>query len=581
MNSFQTFLRLIKFSVSYKWLFLLGQIGTLLVAVSDGVLIYQFKPIIEKGFMERDPIYIAFLPLGVVVFFMLRGIATVMSIYFMSCVGRGVVRDFRQAMVRKLTHLPVDFYDHHASGDLISKVNFDAHQVAEAISEAITSAIRGVFTTLSMLVVMLNINPHVTLLLVVTIPILGFYLNKISRKLRQQSMEIQKSMGDVTHVTGEIVNGNKVIKIFSGFNYEQVRFNEAANSNYLQEMRMTRISASSIAVMQFIGACALAAFLYLATLPENTILSTSMTAGDFVAMATAILGLLKPIKQIAAVNTTLQRGIAAAKSIFSLLDQKEETEHFSKSLKKAKGHLKLDKVYFKYQNSLNWVLKNINLEIKAGETVALVGKSGGGKTTLASLLPRFYELSTGTIYLDDSNIADLSLENLRENIGLVSQHIILFNDSIYNNIAYGVNQNASLDAVLEAAKLAHVLEFAEKLPEGMNTQIGEHGVLLSGGQRQRVAIARALLKDAPILILDEATSALDTESEFYIQQALDTLMKNKTTIVIAHRLSTIEKADKIILIDQGEIVEIGKHTELLSRNGAYAKLQQSQMFAEA
>lgn len=581
MNSLAVFHRLIRFSMPSKWFFLAGQVGTLLVAISDGVLTYQFKPILDKGFIDRDPQYIEFLPMGVVAFFILRGLATVMSSYFMSCVGRSVVRDFRQAMIKKLMRLPTRFYDHHASGDLISKVNFDAHQVAEAISEAITSAIRGVFTTLAMLMVMLKINANVTLLLVTIIPILAFYLNRVSKKLRHQSLIIQKSMGDVTHVTGEIVNGNKVIKIFNGFEYEQERFNQSVDNNYKEEMKMAVISSASIAVMQFIGACTLAVFLYLATLPISYQFKTAMKPGEFVAMATAILGLLRPIKQISAVNTTLQRGIAAAKSIFNLLDQDEETKTFKMEPLSVKGAIQFKNVSFKYQDSLDWVLKDINLEIQVGETLALVGKSGGGKTTLVSLLPRFYELSSGEILLDGHNILDLGLEDLRSQIALVSQNIVLFNDTIYNNIAYGCNAQAGTEEVFEAARLAYVMEFVDKLQQGMQTKIGEQGVLLSGGQRQRIAIARALLKNAPILILDEATSALDGESELYIQKALNVLMAHKTTLIIAHRLSTIEKADKIAFIEQGQIIETGRHVDLLKKNENYARLQHSQMFSGA
>jgi subfamily B ATP-binding cassette protein MsbA len=565
--------RLLGYVRSYWKIFLLAITGMVLFSLTEMAFAWVVQPIFDDGFVDKDPQVIAMLPLIIIAIFGVRIIATFLSEYGMAWVARSVIRDMRSLMFGQLLRLPVTYYDTHSSGALMSKMVYDVEQLADASSNVITILIRDSLTILALLGLMFYYSVFLTVIMFVTAPLLALLVVYISRRFRKLSHRIQQSMGDVSSVTEETIEANREIKIFGGENYETRQFEKINHHNRRQFLKLFATNALSSPVIHFIVAIAFAVIVYLAT-------NQNLQVGEFGAYMTAMLLLMQHAKRLTMVNATLQRGIAAAQSVFDFLDRQIERDTGTETLDRAEGELRYKHVTFRYHNASEAVLNDINLEIKPGETVAFVGRSGAGKTTLVSLLPRFYELSEGSIELDGHDIRALSLQNLRAQLALVSQHVTLFNDTIAHNIAYGALDTATEEDIIHAAKAAHAYEFIEKLPAGFDTVVGENGVLLSGGQRQRLAIARAILKDAPVLILDEATSALDTESERYIQSALEDLMHNRTTLVIAHRLSTIERADKIVVMSQGRIVEIGSHAELLAKDGHYAALHRMQ-FTEA
>ncbi len=562
--------RLLGYAKRYWKGVVLGVIGTMMMAAIDASLTGMIKPLLDKGFMARDMKFIQWLPFGVILAFVARGGANFMSNYYMAWSGRNVVMRFRQEIFAHLMKLPARFYDNTTSGQLLSTIIYNVDQVAKASTDAVVTVVQESCFITGLVIVMVMTSWKLSLVFFISAPLIALIARRSSRRMRMLSTNVQQSMGDITHVAEEAIEGYKVIRIFGGEAYETKKFNASAEKNRTRELKIIVTSALASSLVPVVAGCVVAVMIFFAT--KNAF---HVTAGGFTAMVAAMLGLLKPMRNLANVNNTIQKGIAGAESIFILLDKKTETDQGTRQLARAAGKIRYQNVEFAY-NPDQPILHQINLEVEPGQTVALVGRSGSGKSTLVSLLPRFYDEYTGTITIDNVDIRAFHLSDLRNQFALVSQHVTLFNDTITHNIAYGRLSDTCEKEIFAAAEAAHAREFIEALPLGFNTLIGENGVLLSGGQRQRLAIARALLKNAPILILDEATSSLDTEAERHIQAALEKLMQNRTTLVIAHRLSTIERADKIVVLDAGKIVETGTHKELLALEGYYAKLYRMQ-----
>lgn len=468
--------------------------------------------------------------------------------------------------------MPVSFHDQQSNGNLISKITYDTEQIETASSKALMVLVREGAYVIGLLGIMFYHSWQLSIAIFILVPIVAIVVKLVTKRFRVISKRIQQAMGNVTRQSEQMVSGHKVILAFGGQDKETKEFQNINNNNRQQRMKMVATKTLSVSTIQFIASFALASVLYLAAQPE---MLSSLSPGTFTVVITSMMTLLRPLKQLTNVNSDFQRGLTAAQSVFEILDMPTEPNEGTKKLDKVSGHINFNDVTFAYDGSDNPVVEKLNLEIEAGSTVALVGRSGSGKTTISNFIPRYYSPKSGVITLDGHDLEELELNSLRSHIALMSQHVVLFNDSIANNIAYGLEQ-VSREEITRAADLAHVTEFAKDKPEGLDFVIGENGSALSGGQRQRIAIARALLRNAPIFIMDEATSALDTESERAIQDALNTLMKDRTNIVIAHRLSTIENADKIVVMDQGRILEQGKHAELLAKNGAYSALYQLQ-----
>lgn len=572
-SSTVTYKRLLGYVRPHIGIFILAVIGMIISAATETGFAALMKPLMDESFVAKDENMITTAPIMLLMIFVARGISDFMANYNLESVSRHVIKAVREKMFRQFLQLPSSYYDANSSGQLLSKLIYDSEQVAVATGQAITVMVKDTFTIIGLLLWMFYLNWALSITFLVLVPVLAVIVMLVSKRFRKLSTRIQNSMGSVTHVSEEAILGQRVIKIFGGQKYEKGHFDQVNEYNRRQQMKLKATQTISVNFMQFLVAGALALIIYVATLPA---MRDVITVGTFTSFMVAMMLLLPAVRNLTNVNAYLQRGIAAATSIFNLIDQQPEQDLGSKELASVKGHIRFKDIRFAYDTSKGDVLNNIDLEIEAGQTVAFVGRSGSGKSTLVSLLPRFYEIDHGGIEIDGHDIRDLKLESLRNHIALVSQEVVLFNDTIRRNIAYGTLSECNEGELVNAARAAHVMEYVDQLPEGLDTLVGEGGALLSGGQRQRLAIARALLKDAPILILDEATSALDNESERAIQAALTELMQNRTTLVIAHRLSTIEGADKIVVMDHGNIVETGTHAELLDKNGYYAELYRLQ-----
>ena len=495
----------------------------------------------------------------------------------MGWVGRSVVKELRTELFGRLLHLPLKYYDSSNSGQLVTRLIYQVEQVATAATTGLNVLVRDLVSIIGLLAWMFYLSWQLTLIVLLSAPIIAFIISYVSKRFRRLSNQIQDSVSEVTQISSEAINATREIRIFDGIEHETKRFDLVNEYNRRSAMKHTVTELLSMPIVHFIVAMALAAVIYISTQGEFL---EQFTPGAFMSFVTAMLILLDPVKRLTQVNSILQKGIAAGDSIFSLLDEAPEKDTGTREIENVRGEFTLKNVTFRYGKESDEVLKGINFSVKAGEKIALVGHSGSGKTTLVNLLPRFYDYSSGEIKLDGIALNDIKLKSLRDQFAYVGQDVTLFNDTIRNNIAYGNMQDATNDSLEQSANAAHALEFIQKLPKGFDTEVGENGTLLSGGQKQRLAIARAILSNAPILILDEATSALDTQAERHIQDALETLLENRTTFMIAHRLSTIEKADKILMMDAGKIIESGTHQELLDKGGAYAKLYQLQFQSE-
>jgi subfamily B ATP-binding cassette protein MsbA len=565
--------RLLHYVMPYWKGFAVAIVGMILYAATETGFAALMKPLLDGNFVISDIKTNVLIPGLLIGIFLIRGVAGFMSAYCMAWVGRHVVEDLRGQMFHQFLRLPASFYDRTSSGQLLSKIIFDVQQVSNASTNALTVLIKDTLTVIGLVAWMIYLNALLAAVFLLVGPFIGFIVLYINKRFRRISARIQAAMGNVTDVSEEAILGNRVIKIFGGQDYEVKHFEHANESNRRLSLKMAATSASSIGLIQLIAASALAGIIFLATLDSAM---TRISSGGFISFIVAMVMLLGPLKRITTVNSSVQTGISAAQSVFTLLDSEAEIDTGTQHMVRAQGAVEYSHVSFMYAAEKGQVLHDISFTVEPGQKIALVGRSGSGKSTLVSLLPRFYNVGSGTILLDGHDIRDLRLSDLRDQIALVSQDVTLFNDTIANNIAYGALHGADKEKITKAAEAAHAMEFIRNLPQGLHTLVGENGVLLSGGQRQRLAIARALLKNAPVLILDEATSSLDTESERYIQSGLEQLMHKRTTLIIAHRLSTIEKADMIIVLHEGHIVEMGEHTALLAQGGHYAALHKMQ-----
>ncbi|MDA5608316.1 lipid A ABC transporter ATP-binding protein/permease MsbA [Pasteurella multocida] len=575
LSTVQTFKRLWPIISPFKLGLVVSGIALVINALADAGLISLLKPLLDEGFGKADVSFLRTMSYVVVLVIFLRGISNFISSYCLSWVSGKVVMIMRRRIFKHLMFMPVPFFDQNSIGRLLSRITYDSELVANSSSGALITIVREGAYIISLLAVMLYTSWQLSIVLFLIGPIIAVLIRFVSKRFRELSKNMQNSMGELTSTAEQMLKGHKVVLSFGGQIVEEERFNHVSNDMRRKGMKMAVADAISNPVVQIIASFALAAVLYLATVP--TIMDQNLTAGSFTVVFSSMLAMMRPLKSLTNVNAQFQKGMAACQTLFALLDLETEKDLGTHKGENVQGYLSFKNVTFTYQSRDEPALRNLSFDVEKGKTVALVGRSGSGKSTIANLVTRFYDVDQGEITLDGINIQDYRLSSLRKNCAVVSQQVHLFNDTIANNIAYAAKDKYSREEIIKAAKDAYAMEFIEKLEHGLDTVIGENGVNLSGGQRQRLAIARALLRNSPVLILDEATSALDTESERSIQLALEKLQKERTVIVIAHRLSTIENADEILVIEHGEIKERGSHSELLALNGAYKQLHHIQV----
>lgn len=576
-DSLRLYLRLLRHVRPYWVPFALSILGMTVLALTEPAFPALLQPLLDGSFAHKDGPLLSWLPALIVTVFLIRGAASYLSDYAVGWVANKLVLDLRNAMFANLVRLPTSFYDNHTTGTLLSKFTYDVFQVTGAGTSAVTILFKDSLTIAVLLAWLFILSWKLTLVTLVVGPVVVAVTRKFSTRFRTMSRVQQTAMGDLNHVLEESIGCHRVVKVFDGQDYEARRFAAGAEKVRRFDMKMTSAAAANVPLVQVVLSVAFALIVYLAVRQAAT---DEITVGKFVSFLTTMLLLLPPLRRLTSVNATLQRGLAASETVFRIIDEQPETDTGTRDIGRARGEVEFRGVSFRYPTGTRPAVDNVSFSMRPGETVALVGASGAGKTTLANLLPRFYSPDSGQILLDGTDISALKLASLRANIALVSQDVMLFNDTVAANIAYGRLSGTSEAEVIKAAEAAHAMQFIREMSEGLQTLIGENGVRLSGGQRQRLAIARAFLKNTPALILDEATSALDSESERHIQEALATLMKNRTTLVIAHRLSTVERADRIVVLDAGRVAEIGRHAELLAAGGIYARLYRLQYSLE-
>ena len=569
--------RLWHYVTPHKLIGLVAVVGMASTAIIEAGLVALLQPLTDEALVAKNLETAKWIPFAFMGIFVLRGISGFATELSLGWIGRRVISDLRRQVFDKFLTLPARFFDSQTAGPLLSRMTYNVEMVAESVTSVVTIAVRDILTVLAAFAVMIYFSPTLTVFVAILFPVVALLVRLLGIAFRRYSGRIQDTVGEVTQVTDEVIRGNWVVKAFGGYDYERQRLEDVDERNRTQNLKLIRVRSLGVAITQVVFGFGIAMVIYVA---GRQSINDQLTAGEFIAFFSAMMLMLQPVRRITNLNATLQRGVAGADSLFSIMDEEDEKDTGTIEIERVRGEVQFRDVHFSYGADNDAVLDGVDFSVGPGQTLAIVGHSGSGKSTLVSLLPRFYEVDSGDILIDGVSVRDMTLASLRSNISLVTQDVVLFNDTVRNNLAYGQLKSHSNEDLLEAAEAAHVMEFVNELPNGFDAKVGDRGVLLSGGQRQRIAIGRALLKNAPLLILDEATSSLDTHSERRIQDALNILMKDRTTLVIAHRLSTVEKADRIIVLDAGKIVESGTHAELIARDGHYATLYRMQFSEE-